>query len=160
MIAAFPLLVLLAIGTACSVIGCELPFAGLAAAAALNLSRRDSILALLSVWLLNQVFGFTLHAYPHALNTYMWGVALGIATLVAFAAARALRGNLFAAFGGAFVAFELVLVVSSVWLGGWEAYALHYLVEILAINAAWFAGAHVTLRLVARRPIFGAAATD
>jgi hypothetical protein len=157
MIAAFPLVVLLAIGTACSVLGCELPFAGLAAAAALNLSQRNSIVALLLVWVINQVLGFTLHGYPHALNTYLWGAALGIATLIAFAAARALRGNVFAAFGGAFVAFELALVASSVWLGGWEAYALHYMVQILAINAAWFAGAHVTLRLVARQPILGAA---
>jgi hypothetical protein len=157
MIAAFPFVVLLAIGTACSVLGCELPFAGLAAAAALNLSRRGSIAVLLSVWLINQVFGFTVHAYPQTPSTFTWGIALAIATLVAFAAARALRGNVFAAFGGAFVLFELVLVAFSFWLGGWEAYALHWMLEIFAINAAWFAGTHVALRLVARQPILSGA---
>jgi hypothetical protein len=158
MIAAFPFLVLLAIGTACSVLGCELPFAGLAAAAALNLSRRSSIVVLLLIWAINQVLGFSVHAYPRTPSTFMWGVALGIATLVAFAAARALRANVFAAFGGAFVVFELVLVAFSLGLGGWEAYAPRWMFEILAINAAWFAGAHVTLRLVARQPILSAAA--
>jgi hypothetical protein len=157
MIAAFPFLVLLTVGTACSVLGCELPFAGLAAAAALNLSRRSSIVVLLVIWLINQILGFGVHAYPRTPSTFTWGVALGVATLVAFVAARALRGNVFAAFAGAFVAFELVLIAFSFWLGGWEAYALHWMLEILAVNAAWFAGAHVTLRLVARQPILGAA---
>jgi hypothetical protein len=157
MIAAFPFVVLLAIGTGCSVLGCELPFAGLAAAAALNLSRRGSIVVLLLIWLINQVLGFTAHAYPRTPSTFMWGIALGVAVFVAFAAARALRGNVFATFAGAFVAFELVLVAFSFWLGGWEAYALHWMLEILAVNAAWFAGAHVVLRLVARQPILGAA---
>ena len=154
MLLALPFLALLAVATATSVLGCCVPLAGLAAAAAMNLSRRSGAALSLAVWFSNQVVGFTVHAYPRTLSTFTWGVALGAATFAAYSIARAFRRNLFAAFGGAFIAFEFVLVGFSFWLGGWGAYAPGLVLEILAINAAWFAAAHVTLRLVANQPIF------
>lgn len=151
---AVPFFVLLAIGATCSALGCSVPLAGLAAAAALNLPRRAGIALVAAVWFVDQLIGFTLRGYPRTPSTLVWALALGLASLGAYAIARALRWNLFAAFSAAFFAFQLVLVVFSVWLGGWDAYEPRWLVEILAINAAWFIGAHVTLRLLAKQPVF------
>jgi hypothetical protein len=155
MIAAFPFLVLLTIGTMCSVVGCLVPLSGIAAAAAVNLSRRSGAAVVCAVWAINQVAGFTLHAYPKDTGTYAWALALGLASIAAYAAARALRANPLAAFGAAFVTFEIVLVCFSIRLGDWNAYAPHWLFEVLALNAAWFAGAHVVLRTFLRHPILG-----
>jgi len=86
----------------------------------------------------------------------LWGVALGVAAFAAFFVARTLVRNAVLAFIAAFVAFEAVLVLFSIPLGGWEAYAPRYTIEIFAVNAAWFIGAQTVLRLAARRPVLGA----
>ena len=69
-------------------LACATPFAGLAAIAALTLSRRDAFIAAGLVWLANQVVGFGLLGYPTDPTTLGWGVALGISALAAVAAAQ------------------------------------------------------------------------
>ncbi|HTV92608.1 MAG TPA: hypothetical protein VMG98_07810 [Verrucomicrobiae bacterium] len=157
MFLAFPFLALGAIGVACAALGCIVPLPAIAAAAALNLSRRSALIVAGVVWLADQSIGFTLKAYPHDSVTVAWGLALGLGTVAAYVVARVVSSNPLLAFLGSFVAFEAVLVLFSFVLGGWDAYAPRWLFEVFAINAAWFVGAHATLRLVSRRPIFGAA---
>ena len=151
MFVAFPFLALLAIGTACSALGCVLPFAAISAVAASTLPRRSALVVVGAVWLIDQAMGFTLHAYPRDPSTLVWGVVLGLAAFVSYGVARIVSANPFAAFLAAFVSFEVVLVLFSFALGGWDAYAPRWLISIFAINAAWFAGTHVALRVIAHR---------
>jgi hypothetical protein len=152
---AVPFLALLAVGVACSAMDCLVPIAALAAAAALNLSRRSGLAVVAAVWIANQAIGFAYKQYPHDPSTIAWGVGLGAAAFAAYGIARIASANPLVAFLGAFVAFEAVLALFSVRLGGWDAYAPHWIAQIFAINLAWFVGAHVALRLLARRPLFG-----
>jgi hypothetical protein len=139
MVLAFPILVVAAAGLACSLLGCVVPFAGLAAATALFCSKRLAAAILGATWLINQVLGFTVHHYPQDASTYTWGVAIGVATAAAYGCARIARGNAVIALLLAFAAFEGALMLFSVRLGDWEAYAPSVLATLFVTNALWFA---------------------
>jgi hypothetical protein len=156
MIAFFPFVALLALGTVCSWLGCLVPFAAISAAAAASLRTRSGAALVTIVWALNQLIGFSYHHYPHDASTYAWGVAMLVAALVAFAAARAVRARPWLAFLAAFAAFELVLVTFSIALGGWEAYAPRVLAMISIVNAVWFVVAQAATAIVLRRPLLRA----
>lgn len=151
MILLFPLLSLLVLGAACSALGCLVPLAAIAAAAAMHLPRRASVLVVGAVWFTGQVTGFGLHGYPHDATTIAWGAVLGLACLVALVAARRFARNPALAFGAAFGAYELVLVAASTVLGGWGAYAPAVLISVLLVNAAWFALVHLSMSFVRQR---------
>jgi hypothetical protein len=131
-------------------LACATPLAAFGAAAALTLSRRDALVVILSVWLANQLVGFTVLSYPWTASTFAWGAALGaaavFATLTSQWAARhlaeAARAITFAAtFLVAFAAYEAVLfAVAVALLGGTEDFTGEILGRILAINAAAFVG--------------------
>jgi hypothetical protein len=140
MILAVPALLVFIAGLVCSFLGCVVPFAALAAFAAIYVSPRVAIVTVLATWLLNQVLGFTIHHYPTDASTFAWGVAIGISALVAYALSRVARGNLAVSFVVSFVAFEAVLMLFSVRLGDWGAYAPKILLMLFLTNAAWFAG--------------------
>jgi len=156
MITTIPVAALLLLGAGCSWFGCMVPFAALAASAALSVRRRVGAALVCTVWALNQVTGFAFHQYPHDASTYAWGAGLLVASLVAFAAARAVRVRPILALLAAFAAFEIVLVAFSLVLGGWEAYAPSILANLLFWNLIWFAVVQVATSAVLRRPIFAA----
>jgi hypothetical protein len=136
---------------------CAMPFAALGAAAALTLPRQDALLLVGSAWLANQLVGFTLLAYPWTADTFVWGVVLGIISLLATLASQMLvrrldgRGAVvvsLASFLGAFAVYEAALyVVSATMLGGTEDFAAAIVIRIVEINAAAFAGLLVLDRL-------------
>ena len=70
------------------VLACGMPFAALSALAALALPLRTAITTTILGWLANQLVGFDLLTYPIDLATLAWGLALGISTAAAVAAAR------------------------------------------------------------------------
>jgi len=146
----------------CLLIGCLEPLVAVAviAAGALPLSRALMLTA--AVWLAGQAIGFGVHHYPHDAQTLAWGAGLGVAALIATAAAAAalpalagrpvwLRAG--AAFIAAFVADQAVIlgveqlvtgactirpgVISFVGLvnAGWLAALL--LVDAGLVRAAW-----------------------
>ena len=158
MFLAVPFVVLLLIGVTCSALGCVVPLAAIAAAAALNLPRRAGLAVVGAVWALDQAIGFAVGHYPLDPSTIAWSAGLGVAAFAAYGIARVAAANPLVAFAAAFAAFEAVLMLCSLRLGGWGAYAPHWMVAILAIDLAWFLGAHAALRLFARRPILGALA--
>jgi len=134
---------------ASSAFACATPFAALATWAALTLPRREGIALVTSAWLTNQVIGFGLHAYPHDLATYAWGLAIGIGALTAlpaaFAVARRARSGpilcALAALVTAFAAYEAVLYVAAFVLpGGSGAYAPAIVLRLFLINAGALAG--------------------
>jgi hypothetical protein len=156
-------------------LACAMPFAALVSLAALNMSRRDAIVLTATVWLANQAVGFgTLH-YPHTWSTYGWGLAIGVAALLALpaasvAGARLARGGiaaLAAAFVAAFVTYEVVLfIVSFVLPGGSAAFSWPVIGWILETNLFALIGllaldrAAVTIGLIKRsnRAVAAAAA--
>jgi hypothetical protein len=136
---------------------CAVPFAAFAAVAALTVTRRDGVLFMAAVWLVNQVVGFTVLNYPWTASTLAWGVALGVVAILAAVAARSIVERLhrhgiivlpLAAFVGSFIAYEGGLfVVAATLLGGTEDFTAAIVTWILEINTAAFAGLLVLHRL-------------
>jgi len=129
---------------------CATPLAAFAAAAALTLPRRDALLLTAAAWLANQLVGFAFLAYPMSASTFAWGVAIGVAALLAaeaarWAAARGARGGTAVAFSGALLAayavYEAVLLVVAVAaLGGVEDFTPAIVGRIFLINAGAYVG--------------------
>jgi hypothetical protein len=130
-------------------LACATPFAAFAAIAACTLPRRDALTLSAAVWLANQAVGFGCLGYPWTWSCLAWGVALGISALVATEAARVAIGRLggshavvilAVALVAAFVAYEAVLVVAGVFLGGLSSFSLETQGRIFVVNAAALAG--------------------
>jgi hypothetical protein len=109
---------------------CAAPFAALAAIAAVNMTKRDAIAAVVGVWFVNQAIGFSVLGYPWDLSTLCWGAAILVAALLSLVAATAIatrfRDTFFATlsaatFFTAFVAYEAAIYVATVPLGGADA---------------------------------------
>src|SRR5215472_13465350 len=113
-------------------LACAAPFTAFGAAAALTLSRRDALVLVMSVWLANQLVGFTLLHYPWTANAFAWGGALGVVAVLATLASQwvakrsadAARVLSFSVtFLLAFVVYEAALFALSVGvLGGAEVF--------------------------------------
>ena len=104
---------------------CATPFVALVTLAALSMTRRDALIVTGAVWLANQAVGYGILDYPRTFDSYAWGVAIGVAALLALFAARTIgeqverRGPFVAtgaAFGVAFAIYELTLYISAFWL--------------------------------------------
>ena len=132
---------------ATGVFACAVPFAALAAVAALDSDRADGILLLGTIWLTNQVVGFGLLGYPLEAQAVAWGLAMGLGTLAAYFAAGACIAALMpygavAATGSAlplaFLAYQAVLYAAGMLLpngeGAFTYVVLAYvgLVEVVA----------------------------
>lgn len=126
---------------------CAVPFAAFGAVAAITLPRRDALLAVIALWLVNQIVGFAVLHYPWDAMTLAWGAILGaVAVLCTLAALAATGGRNSAArsvasFAAAFVVYEGALyLVSATVMGGAEIYVPAIVARIFEINAAAFAG--------------------
>lgn len=132
---------------ATGVFACAVPFAALAAAAALNADRTYGIVVLGTIWLTNQAVGFVFLGYPVEAQAFAWGLVMGLGTLAAYFAARACVAAV-APYGAvavaaatlpvAFLAYQAVLYTSGLLLpNGEDAFSpgvLAYvaLVEVMA----------------------------
>lgn len=155
-------------------LACAMPFAGLGAAAAMTLPRRDALILTAAAWLANQIVGFAFLSYPWTGDTIAWGVVLGIVAILTTLAAEGLVGRLagrgiivaaLAGFAGAFVVYEGALfLVAAAWLGGTEDFAPAIAAYILVVNAGAFLGLMALHRvgqaigLVGRLPLWHFAA--
>lgn len=74
---------LLAIGTASNGIYAHAPLVSFAAISGIALPRHRAITIALSIWLVNQIIGFNFRGYPLTGTAYMWGVLMGVGTLLA-----------------------------------------------------------------------------
>ena len=70
-------------------LACATPFAAFAVIAAAMLPLRSALLVVTGAWLVNQGIGFGALHYPIDGNTTLWGLAIGIAALVATATSTA-----------------------------------------------------------------------
>jgi hypothetical protein len=132
------------------VFACAAPFVALATLAALNVQRRDAYVLTVLVWLANQAVGYGLLNYPRTPDSFAWGIAIGIAALLATRTVVALgprpwqTGPVFGpalGFVGAFAAYELALYAASLVLGGSEtAFTLSIVWYVLKVNVMALAG--------------------
>jgi hypothetical protein len=156
------------------VYACATPFAALATLAALDIERRDGLVLVGAIWLANQIVGFVFLGYPHELQAYAWGLAIGAGAVAAYLVARwslaavSPRSSVLAvaaALVAAFIAYEGVLYAASFVLpGGASAFSLEIVGQIAATNAVAFAVLLVAHRIavaagVARRNVVEASGT-
>jgi hypothetical protein len=139
------------------VFACAPPFAAFSVLAAMTLSRRDALRTTVALWLVNQVVGYAVLGYPRAVNSFSWGLVMGVvaimATLVAGQIVSRLRtmGGLtraLVALGGTFAAYEAVLfTIAAAGLGGTESFALPIVGRILVVNVVALAGLYALYRV-------------
>jgi hypothetical protein len=145
-----------------SLIACAMPLVAIATLAAATMKRRSAIVTLLLCWAINQVFGFTLHGYPHTLFTLGWGVAIGLGGVLALIVAQmVLRPGqigfrMVPTLGLAFIAYELALFGFSKVTGWACPFTVDVVAAVATNEALWFAGlwlGYVALGLVLPRPL-------
>lgn len=73
---------LLAIGAFSSVIYPHPPLVAFGAITGTTLKRKPAILIAMSIWLINQVYGYTLRQYPLTADSLLWGLMMGLGTLI------------------------------------------------------------------------------
>lgn len=141
------------------VLACMMPFAAIAAIAALALPRVRGAAAVGLCWLGNQLLGFGLMGFPWDGATFAAGLSLLASSLIAFAAARAVAGrsaNPVLAFLAGFAAFEASLFAYALPFGDPALFAPH-IVGLIAFNdAMWFAGLWLGWQVLARVPALAA----
>jgi hypothetical protein len=132
---------------------CATPFAAFAAIAALTMTRRDALLLVGLVWLVNQAVGFRVLHYPLTPDCF---AGLGIVALLATLGAEwtAARFNPLGrlasamAFLAAFVIYEGLLFLTSIIVqSGVADYTAAIVGRIFAINTVAFIGLLVVNRI-------------
>ncbi|MGF1604494.1 MAG: hypothetical protein ACFCU8_21290 [Thermosynechococcaceae cyanobacterium] len=73
---------MLAIGSASSLTYSHAPLVSFAALAGVTLNRRRAIVCAGLIWWVNQFCGFTLRQYPFNAVALLWGVLMGLGTIV------------------------------------------------------------------------------
>jgi hypothetical protein len=136
---------------------CALPLAAFATISALVFQPRAAISAVLAVWLMNQIIGFSLLHYPTDPSTIAWGFALGAIGLLSLGAAFLVLSRLGGVLGmltsflAAFMVYEgaiyIVCVASGTGVGSFTA---PIVTRIFLINAASFGGLLAARELLAR----------
>ncbi|MGH8001559.1 MAG: hypothetical protein ACREPR_19590, partial [Brasilonema sp.] len=66
-----------------SIYYCTVPLVGFGVIAGSTLPRRKAITVLLTMWLVNQLLGFTVRNYPWMFSTFAWGWVMGIGAVLA-----------------------------------------------------------------------------
>lgn len=141
---------------------CVTPFAAFAVLTALTMGLKRALGAVAAIWAVNQALGFLALGYPLDASTVAWGGAIGVAALAATLAAKAFVGSpslpeIVAGFAAAFVAYEAVLVLASLFLGGTANFALAIDAKLALSDACWLAGIAILRHLLARMGAFRAA---
>jgi len=127
-------------------LACATPFAAYAVIAAAMLPLPAALLVVTAAWLVNQAIGFGVLAYPHTVNTLLWGLAISIAALAATIASNAVLHALpraasplalVLALAGAYGAYEIALFAFTPTLGGAGAFTVAIISRLGLLNAVW-----------------------
>jgi hypothetical protein len=134
-------------------LSCVAPLCALAVVLAATFEWRTSLLAMTFVWLVNQVVGFALFHFPRTADSFLWGVAIGLAALLITVIARAVvrrasswnaLWRLIAALAVTFALYEVAFWAASFLLGGRETFTAAILMQVALVNTAWL-GAIIAL---------------
>ena len=143
------LILTLAVIGATFALSCVTPFAALAVALAGTIGLRASLRVMIVVWFANQVIGFGFFHFPRTPNTFLWGVAIGGAAIVATIAASVVMkyGSSWAtplrlgvALLLSFAVYEMTLLGAAVLLGGFETFRLAIVAQLAFTNAVSLVG--------------------
>ena len=150
------------------VISCVTPFVALAVALAGTVRLSVALRAMTVIWLANQFIGFAFFHFPRTPNSVSLGLASGAAALLSVVVAAVVmkratavpilaRAALALVLG--FAAYEAVLFVAALFLGGVETFSPAIIAQLALNNAAWLAGLIALNELVAIlcKPWLGAA---
>ena len=69
-------------GSVSSIIYPHVPLIGFAVVAGNSLTRKKALISVTSIWLANQLYGFTIRQYPRTLESLTWGLVMGLGTLL------------------------------------------------------------------------------
>ncbi len=130
---------------------CTMPFSAFAVIAAATLPRRNAVVLMIAVWLVNQVVGFSALHYPWTAATFAWGAIIGSAAVISTMFAQWTIGRFssfppavraLSAFVLAFASYQLTLygIAHSVLPSGDGAFAPRIIGEVLLVNAVTFVG--------------------
>ncbi|CAA2139237.1 hypothetical protein [Hyphomicrobium sp. ghe19] len=127
---------------------CAAPLAAVAALAGTKMKSGEGVALVVVAWLANQVVGYGILAYPMTADSFAWGAAIGVASIVAFLGTRVVSiatGSsplvLAGAFLAAFAAYEATLYGAGFVVGSSdEAFSAAVVERVLMINLASFAG--------------------
>jgi hypothetical protein len=136
---------------------CALPLAAFPTVSALMFQPRTAVGAVLTVWLMNQIIGFSLLHYPTDPSTIAWGFALGAIGLLSLGAAFLVLSRLgglvgiLASFLAAFVVYEGAIYIICVASGtGVGSFTAPIVTRIFFINAISFGCLLAARELLAR----------
>ncbi|WP_244350308.1 hypothetical protein [Thermostichus vulcanus] len=127
---------------------CTLPFVTIGILTGTTLSRQKAIISTLMIWLSNQIFGYLLHNYPRTLDSFGWGIVLGISTLSVTLAAsyrplftpdKLWRNYLWIPLMliVGFIGFQILIFLAGLGLGGTHGLTLPVLGKIWLDNWLW-----------------------
>lgn len=129
-------------------LSCATPFAALATLAALHMRKSDGLALVALAWGLNQAVGYGVLGYPHDMESYAWGAAIGVAALATLVTAWAVAQRLapmgsIAMMAGTllagFAAYEIVLFATTAVLPASElAFSWSIIGQIGLVNALVF----------------------
>jgi hypothetical protein len=127
---------------------CAAPLAAVAALAALKMERTDGLILVGLAWIINQAVGFLLLSYPHTIDSYLWGAAIGVAAFAGFFAARiAARADVPALAGWvitflvAFAGYQVALYLAGLaFTDPSSGFTAEVVTEVFTINAVAYAG--------------------
>lgn len=131
-----------------SIYYCTVPLVGFGIIAGSTLPRRKAITVLLTMWLVNQLLGFTVRHYPWTFSTFAWGWVMGIGAVLATLLAsvkpkfsqKRLSGHLLwlgTMLLTGYIFYELVIWLAGFALGAVEGFTLPILWGIFVGNAMW-----------------------
>lgn len=80
-------LALLALGTGSNAIYAHPPLVAFAVLSGVTVGRRRAMTTALLIWLVNQVIGFGVRGYPFSTTAFIWGVVMGLGTVLVSALA-------------------------------------------------------------------------
>lgn len=121
---------LIAVGSASSIIYPHVPLVSFAAVAGNTLTRQKALISAMSIWFANQLYGFTIRAYPKTLESLTWGLVMGLGMLTVTWLVTALRPQfsrcnlqgyllwLAISFIGGYAIYQGSIVLVAQWMGG------------------------------------------
>jgi hypothetical protein len=137
-------------------LACATPFVALAVISGTKMPWRGALALIGSAWLANQAVGYLMLDYPRSLETFAWGVAIGVAAGLALAVTGAIRpwarsdlAVIASSFIAAFCIYEGALFAATAFLpSSDEAFSPAVVAKILWTNALALAGLLVLHRIV------------
>lgn len=141
---------LIVIGSFSSAIYPHVPLVGFAVIAGNTLPCKRAIATAGTIWLANQLYGFTLRQYPQTAESFTWGLVMGIGTLMVTYLVTLLprwipinfRGYLLRltlGLVGGYAFYEGAVIAIAHLMGGHE-FTAEILWRIFVKNAIWTAG--------------------